>query len=146
MQSRLRLENSFGVELGQFERYSIVTDNNNTGRVSLVRFQIDDPFSLSWGYINEIYIEPVYRKNGIAKTIVNSLGNELREKRQNGILINAIGIQGARKMYDHLGWKKLNFYGSYEVLLNVDVSNFCLRKVCNLVADNFIRWQASSLN
>lgn len=128
------------------ENYSIIADRCTAGRVSLVSFQMDDPFFLSWGYLNEIYVEPVYRNKGIAKAIVGSFGDKLQKERQNGILINAIMVEKARSMYDHLGWKRINIDGNYQILPVVEVSNFCLRKACHLVAENFIHWQASSLN
>lgn len=146
MQARLKLESSFEVELGRIENYSIVFDKHRAGRVSFVKFKIKDPIPLGWGYLNEIYIEPTHRNRGIAREVVSAFGSDLRIKRENGILINAITVEKARSIYDHLGWKRINIDGNYQILPIVEVSNFCLRKACHLVADNFIRWQASSLN
>ena len=146
MQTRLELNSRFKVELGEMENYSIVLGKYKAGRVSFVSFQIEDPILLGWGYLNEIYIEPTYRNRGIAREVVSVFGTDLRMKRKNGILINAIMVEKARSMYDHLGWKRINIDGNYQILPVVEVSNFCLRKACHLVAENFIHWQASSLN
>ena len=108
MQARLKLESSFEVELGRIENYSIVFDKHRAGRVSFVKFKIKDPIPLGWGYLNEIYIEPTYRNRGIAREVVSAFGSDLRIKRENGILINAITVEKARSMYDHLGWKRIN--------------------------------------
>ena len=112
----------------------------------MVKFQICEPFTLGWTFLNEICIEAKYRRKGIAKNVLENIGYELSENSQNGILMNAIKIEGAKNLYDHLGWKRIKNDNSWQVLINVDVSEFVIRKTYSTVSQNLVKWQASSVN
>jgi len=146
MEAKLKLENRIGVELGYLEKYRILSRQDEVGRISMVKFQIDEPFKLGWTFLNEICIEPKYRQKGIAKNVIGNISDELSEKGQNGILMNAVTIKGAKTIYDHLGWKRFKDDSCWQILINVNVSEFSVRKTQGLVAKNLLGWQASSIN
>lgn len=146
MESKLEFINSIGVELGYLEKYIIMSRHEEVGRISMVKFQIDEPFKLGWTFLYEIHIEPKYRHKGIAKNVIENIGNELSEKGQNGILMNAITISGAKTMYDNLGWKRFKDNDCWQVLINVNVSDFFVRKTHGVVSKNLLQWQASSIS
>jgi len=146
MKSRLEFEKSIGVELGCLEKYRIFNEQEKVGRISMVKFQLNEPFELGWIFLNEIHIEPQYRQKGIAKEVVENISDELCEKGQNGILVNAITINGAKTLYDNLGWKRFKDDDSWQILINVNLSEFFVRKTQNLVSKNLLKWQARSIN
>ncbi|MFA6007472.1 MAG: GNAT family N-acetyltransferase [Candidatus Shapirobacteria bacterium] len=136
------MENIFEVGLGYLEKYKILYGQNKVGRMSLVKFQVNEPFRLDWAFLNEIYVEPKYRQKGIAKNVLFSIDDELRENIQNGILINAITINGAKTLYDQLGWKRIRLDHNWEILKNIEVSDFIVNRTRDLVSKNLIKWQA----
>lgn len=146
MKIGIELEKEFEIGSGHFEKFSIRSFEKNVGRLSIIKFQINEPFTLGWEFIDEIYVEPKYRHQGIAKNVLIQIGTSLSEKSKNGILENAVAVVEARHLYDDLGWTRLRWNNNWQILQNVEVSTFVTRKAYDFVNKNLIGWQASSLN
>lgn len=115
--------------LGRISYYDIHVENKKVGKISITEFVLENLLTSRWRFIDEILIFNEYRNRKIAKNTLIQIDNKFKQEEANGILLNAITIQGAKNMYDNLGWQRLSFDPRWQILINKPISNFVMRKV-----------------
>nr|WP_299344297.1 GNAT family N-acetyltransferase [Allomuricauda sp.] len=75
----------------------------------------------SFYILNDLYVDPSYRKIGIGEALLKAAQNFCSENRFKGVALETAIDNPARKLYERLGWKKNDSF-IYYFWSNLDLS------------------------